>query len=214
MSTKTQRADVLVLTNVRLSFPAIFEKKKTSEEGVPKYSLSCLMDPNTASGKANIDAIKAMQMRLAKATWKDNAEKVLRATDRDRRLLRDGNNATNQEGDIYAGYEGMYYITASSTREFKILNRNKTPAGKNDQEKFYGGCYVDVVLSCYVITDRNKGGNGLFATIEIVRWRADGEPFGAAPLEEDDYLEDLSDDEDFDAETSYSETMSDDDDFI
>lgn len=214
MTAKNQRNDVLVLKNVRLSFPKLFEKVKTNDTGVPKYSLACLMDPETKHGAANIQAVKDMQMRIAKSVWKDNAEKVLRAVDRDRRLLRNGEHATNQEGDVYAGYEGMNYITASSTREFKILNRDKSIAGKNDQEKFYGGCYADVVLACYAITDRDKGGNGLFASIEIVRWRADGEPFGAAPLEEDDYLDDLDDDEDFDGEETSGSMDDDDDDMI
>lgn len=190
-----KRNDILTLSNARLSFPKIFEKTKTSEEGQLKYSLSCLLDPNTAAGAENIKRVKAMQMRLAKTQWKDNAEKILKATEWDRRLLRPGEKATNAEGDVYAGYDGMVYVTASNTREIKVLNRDKSPAGKNDQEKFYGGCYADVVLSCYTITDRKKGGNGIFATIEIVRWRGDGEPFGAAPLEENDYLDDLEDDE-------------------
>lgn len=209
-----KRNDILVLNNVRLSFPTIFEKKKTSEDGKEKYSLSALLDPNTSVGKANIQKVKDMQTKLAKAEWKDNWEKVLRAMEWDRRLLRNGEKATNSEGDQYAGYEGMMYVTASNTRNIKVLNRDKSPAGTNDQEKFYGGCYVDVVLSCYTVKDRKRGGNGIFATIEIVRWRADGEPFGAAPLEEDDYLDDLDDDEDFDNEGSDNSGDDDDDDFI
>lgn len=195
MSTQ-KRNDILLLKNVRLSFPKIFEKTKTSEEGSLKYSLSCLLDPESSTGKANIQAVKAMQMNLAKAQWKDNAEKILKAMEWDRRLLRPGEKATNAEGDVYAGYEDMFYVTASNTREIKVLNRDKSPVGKNDQEKFYGGCYADVVLSCYTITDRKKGGNGIFATIEIVRWRGDGEPFGAAALDEEEWLEDLDDEDD------------------
>lgn len=205
-----KRSDILTLKRVRLSFPSIFEKKQTSEDGKPKYSLSVLMDPNTAQGKANIQAVKDMQTRLAKATWKDNWEKVLKATEWDRRLLRPGDKATNSEGDIYAGYEGMYFVSASNTRNIKVLNRNKSPAGPEDQERFYGGCYVDVVLSCYTVTDRKKGGNGLFATIEIVRWVADGEAFGAAPVDEDEYLDDLDDDEDFEDSGSTSDDFDDD----
>lgn len=209
-----KRSDILTLKNVRLSFPKIFEKTKTSEEGQLKYSLSCLLDPSTTAGAENVKRVKDMQMRLAKAQWKDNAEKILKAMEWDRRLLRPGEKATNAEGDVYAGYEGMVYVTASNTREIKVLNRDKSPAGKNDQEKFYGGCYADVVLSCYTITDRKKGGNGIFATIEIVRWRGDGEPFGAAPLEEDDYLDDLEDDEELDGGSGGSDDGMDDDDLL
>lgn len=209
MSTK-KRNDVLSLKNVRLSFPKIFEKTRTSEDGPLKYSLTCLLDPETNDGKANIRAVKEMQQNLAKQTWKDNAEKILKAMEWDRRLLRPGEKATNAEGDVYAGYEGMFYVTASNTREIKVLNRDKSPVGKNDQEKFYGGCYADVVLSCYTVTDRKKGGNGIFATIEIVRWRGDGEPFGAAPLDEEDWLDDLEDDEDDSLDTD----QDDDDDLV
>src|SRR5690625_4994375 len=76
-----KRSDILTLKKVRLSFPKIFEKTRTNEEGPEKYTLSALMDPGTPEGKANIEAVKAMQTRLAKATWKDNWEKVLKATE-------------------------------------------------------------------------------------------------------------------------------------
>src|SRR5690625_7739111 len=107
-----KRSDILTLKKVRLSFPKIFEKTRTNEEGPEKYTLSALMDPGTPEGKANIEAVKAMQTRLAKATWKDKWEKVLKATEWERRLLRPGAKATNAEGDEFAGYEGVEFSYA------------------------------------------------------------------------------------------------------
>jgi hypothetical protein len=196
-----QRAGTFALTNIRLSFPKIWKKEKSAEDGKPKYSLNLLMDPETESGKANIALIEKEMKALAKRTWNDKGEKVLKALDKKRKPLLDGDDCTNQEGDVYQGYEGMMAFKAANPKEFKRLDRDKSIVTEEEADAkniLFGGCYVDAVVNIYSITDQKKGGNGIFASIEVLRHRRYGEPFGAAPVDEDDYLDDLPDDEDED----------------
>lgn len=191
------RPDIAVLKNVRLSFPKLFKAEKSTDTSSPKFSAAFLIDPNTAEGKANIKAINAAIEHAKTKAWADKAEKIYANIDWDRKPLRDGNKATNAEGDIYAGYEDMMFVQASSAekRRPQTLKRDKSPATEEDNV-FYGGCYVDAVVSVYPVTEKDKGGNGVFASIEVVRFRRDGEPFGSGAVDADDYLDDLDDDDD------------------
>ena len=193
------RPDIAVLKSVRLSFPKLYKAVKSTETSAPKFSASFLIDPTTETGKANIKALESAIQNAKKKQWGDKAEKVYANIEWDRKPLRDGNKATNEEGDIYKGYEDMMYVAASSPekRRPQLLKRDKSVAAEEDNV-FYGGCYVDAVVSVYPVTGSDKGGNGVFATIEVVRFRKDGEPFGAGQVDADDYLDDLDDDEDDD----------------
>lgn len=196
-----QRLGTFALTNVRLSFPKIWKKEKSAADGKPKYSLNLLIDPDTESGAANIELIEKELNALAKRTWQDKGAKVLKALDVKRKPFLDGEDCTNSEGDVYTGYEGMKVFKAANPKDFKRLDRDKTGLTEemaSQLNRLYAGCFVDAVVNIYPITDKDKGGNGIFASIEVLRHRRDGEAFGAAPVDEDDYLDDLPDDEDDD----------------
>lgn len=189
------REGVVVLNMVRLSFPKLFKPEASIEGGVPKFGAAFLMDPETETGKANIKKLEAAIKAAATKTWAEKADKVRKALDSDRSGLRDGDTATNGEGDIYSGYENMQFVAASNRKRPQVLNRDKTPLTEEDGV-IYGGCYVDAVVSVWATADKKLGGNGIFCTLELVRFRKDGEPFGAAPIDADDYLDDLDDEED------------------
>ena len=153
------------------------------------------MYPESETGKANIKAMKAAINAAAKKTWAEKAEKVMKALDSDRSGLRDGDTATNGEGDVYSGYENMMFVSASNRKRPQVLNRDKTPITEEDNV-IYGGCFVDAVVSVWATADKKLGGNGIFSTLEVVRFRKDGEAFGAAPVDANDYLADLDDEDD------------------
>lgn len=189
------REGVVVLEMVRLSFPKLWKPEASIEGGTPKFGAAFLMDPTTETGKANIKKLEAAIKAAATKTWAEKADKVRKTLDSDRSGLRDGDTATNGEGDVYSGYEDMKFVAASNRKRPQVLNRDKTPLTEEDGV-IYGGCYVDAVVSVWATSDKKLGGNGIFATLELVRFRKDGEPFGAAPIDADDYLADLDDDED------------------
>lgn len=203
MTDKAKREGVVTLKNVRLSFPHLFEPTASIEDGPKKYRAAFLIDPNTESGKANLKVLNAAFDKAALGVWKtkEKADKIRNKLDSDRSGLRDGEDATNKEGDVYAGYEGMKFITASNGKKPKVLRRDKSVIDSTEAAEIYGGCYVNAVVSVWATNLEKHGGNGLFATLEIVQYAKKGEPFGAAELDEDDYLDDMGDeDEDDDDE--------------
>lgn len=193
------RPDVVALKNVRLGFPKLWKAEKATESSAPKYSAHAIIDPDTAHGKANIEAIKAAQKHVAVAQWGDKWQNVVKNLEKNRRSFREGDTMTNNEGDIYAGYEGNKYLVANRSEKQgrpSVLDRRKNPTTEEDG-LVYGGCYVDMVVSFFTVTHKDQGGNGLFASLEVVRFREHGEAFGGGLGAEEaaDYLDDLDDDD-------------------
>lgn len=197
---KPAREGIVVLKNVRLSFPHLFEPSASIEDGPKKFRAGFLMDPETESGQANIKKVKAAFDKAALGVWKtkEKGDKIRARLDSDRTGLRDGDDCTNKEGDVYAGYEGQMVVSATNGRKPKILRRDKSVIDSTEAAEIYAGCYVNAVISVWATNQEKHGGNGLFATLEIVQYSKTGEPFGAADLDEDDYLEDMGDEDEDD----------------
>ena len=193
-----KRPDVVTLKKVRLSFPKFWKKEASTAEAKPKYSANFLIDPTTPEGKENIERINAAIKHVRSAAWGEKAPKIWEAIEAKRKAYRAGESFTNDEGDMYAGYEGMKVVVAANQKEFHRVDRNKKPLKQqtsNGDGELYGGRYVDAVVSFYAIQDKEKGGNGVFATIEVVRDLGYGDSFGNGGIDMDDYLDDLDDDE-------------------
>ena len=59
----------------------------------------------------------------------------------------------------------------------------------------YGGVYADVILSFY---GTDKGGRGVFCTIEAIRSHEEGERMGGGVVVDADDFDDLEDSDSFD----------------
>ena len=195
------------LVDVRLSFPKLFTPEASVKDGPLKFGATFLLHPDDEHYEENMARAQKAYDAVYAETWKGK-KPILK---HDRKALIDGEKCTNQEGEIYAGYEGSMAVKASrKAAKSKDANdssharmrppmfyRNKDKV-EDDDGTFYGGCRVDAVVNFYGVTDMDKGGNGIFATIEAVRFRRDDTPFGAAPVGADafDDLEDEDEDED------------------
>ncbi len=180
MAKQLQPNEVL-LKNVRLSFADIFEMKSVNE-GKPRYSANFLLDPESEIGQANIKAMKTAIKHVMQEKWQNNQPK-LKA---DKFLLRDGNEET------WDGYAGVMYVSAANYKRFPIIDFDRTPLSKEDG-KPYSGCYVDALVRVWA--QDNEYGKRVNGSLELIRFRKDGEPFGAAPVDPDDI--DFDDGDDF-----------------
>jgi hypothetical protein len=171
----------VILENVRLSYPNLFKAKGFGEagEGEPKFSASFIIPKSDKKQVAKIQkAIEAVSV----AKWKDNVPKLKE----EKVCLKDGDDKEDP------AYEGAMYINASSRKRPNVLDRDKSPLDAEDG-KPYGGCYVDAIIRIWA--QDNKYGKRINASLEVVRFRKDGEAFGAAPASAD-ALPDLGDDDD------------------
>lgn len=192
------------LKHVRLSFTdALKDKKKTAntEDAKEKHGCNIILeskdkffDENKAKVLAAIEKACEIQWKKPKA-WKDIQE------DNPKRIcFRKGERFKNTEGEIYQGYEGNFAITASGPsagqKRPKLLDRRKRPVAYDDiLDVCYGGVYADVIVSLF---GTDKGGKGVFCSIEAIRSHEEGERMGGGFNVDDDDFDDLEDGDSFD----------------
>jgi hypothetical protein len=170
----------VILRNVRLAFPAIFEAKSVAGEE-PAYSASLILPPNHPDIASINDGIEA----VAKEKWGAKAAETLKA-------LRAKGNVCLHDGDEkanYDGFEGNMYVSARSKTRPLVVDRDKSPLTASDGRP-YGGSFV--VASLELWAQDNNFGKRVNAQLKGVQFYADGDAFsGGAPADPDDF-EDLS----------------------
>lgn len=173
----------LMLRNVRIAFPTLFEPKTVNGEGEPRFSATFIIPknhPQIAEVNKVIDSVAAEK-------WKDKATaKIKQARVKDRVCLHDG--------DLKAEYEGFtshYYISANNKTRPLVLDSDKSPLIAADG-KPYAGCYVNAQIDIWA--QDNTYGVGINASLSGVQFYKDGDAFsGSAPANPDDF-DDLSTD--------------------
>lgn len=165
------------LTNVRLAFPQLFEAQTVNGEGKPAFSASFLLDP----ADPQVKVIEAAIVQVAKDKWGAKAEamlKQMRAADKT--ALHDGNLKSQ-----YAGFEGMFYISARSATRPLVIDKDKSPLVAADG-KPYAGCYVNASIELWA--QDNNYGKRINASLGGVQFFRDGDAFvGGGAASEDDF---------------------------
>ena len=164
---------MLMLKNVRISYPDLFVKKAYMD-GTPKYSASFLIEKGSEQEKA----VKAEIMKVAKNEFGEHAENILKKTQKtDRRLLKDGNDKTNDNGEVAEGYEDMLYIKGSNKGTIRVVNRDRSELF-DDTGIIYSGCYVNVQLDVWA--QNNDFGKFINCKLLAVQYWAEGERLGGS----------------------------------
>lgn len=176
------------LTNVRLSFPDIFDAKAVQEGGEPKFGCSFLIDKE--AGADQIKALKALIVLLAVSKLfpkaEDGREKVVEMIKK-KKLKICLHEGSEKEYDGYT--EENMYLTASSSKRPLIIDRDRSPLTKEDGRP-YAGCFVNAKIRLWV--QDNNFGKRVNAELKGIQFFKDGEPFGSdAPATPEDF-EDLS----------------------
>jgi len=171
MSDNTKDPNIVLLKNVRLSYPKIFTPAPFGDEGGdPFYSANFILDK-----KENAAAIKELLTRieaLKKDKWKSKIPGGIKL------CLRDG---TEREGSDGYGEEVMFLSASSKAdRKPRVVNKAFEPLAAADG-KPYAGCYVHASVRLWAMD--NKFGKRINAELRVVIFHADGEPFGAAPVD-------------------------------
>lgn len=188
---KDEKLGEVKLVDVRLSFPKLFKPEASVKDGPKKFGASFLMDPKDDQGKKNIRACRAAIEAVEQEKWGKTGLKYKEG----RIAFLKGDDVLNAKTDEpYAGYEGMYVVNAKNNSRPALFTRRKEEVSEDDG-LFYGGCYVDAIIRFYPVDDPDKGGKGIFASLEGVRFRSDGEAFGRGGASADDF-DDIDDDDD------------------
>jgi hypothetical protein len=191
----------VMLKNIRLSFPTLRTKEASTKGGKEKFSTSFLLDPNTVEGKTAIATCeKAIAAAESEHYGPEKIGFIGRVVEDPKRLaLLKGERCKNKEGEVYKGYEGMIALKTAADRRPLLLAKNRTEIDIEDIETdLYGGVYCDAEVAFYCISHEDKGGNGLFCSVEAIRSRETGESFGGGLRASASSFDDLEDDDGID----------------
>lgn len=177
----------VLLKNVRLSFPVLFEPEQFDGQGKARYSAAFLVEPDSE----NDAAINAAIQEVAEKAWGKKAEPLLKA------YRGSSNKFCYTDGSLkeYDGYEGNFCLAAHRNEEAgppKVVDKDKSELSVTSG-KPYAGCYVNGIVDFWAQSGQYPG---VRCTLVAVQFAGDGEAFAGAPASADEF-EDLSDGDDF-----------------
>lgn len=167
---------IIRLRNVRLSFPHLFKPHAMEEGQEPKFSASFLMDCNEHAEL--IEEIETKVDRIALDFWKKRTSF--------KTCLRDG----NDKPDLDGFGDGIMFITASRRERPAVVDKDPSVPLTAEDGKIYAGCYVNATIRLWV--QDNKWGKRVNAELRGVQFHADGNSFGAGPINPEEEFEDES----------------------
>lgn len=178
----------VMLKNVRLAFPVLFEAKTVNGEGDPAFSASFLFGAN----HPQVAEIQKAMDQVGKEKWGAKWPTVKKEIElKAKTLIQDGDAKSD-----YAGFEGQLYVNARNKVRPNILDRDKTPLIAADG-KPYAGCYVNASIELWA--QDNSYGKRVNASLRGVQFLKDGDAFaggGTASEDEFDEIEDGADADD------------------
>lgn len=168
----------VMLRNVRLAFPSLFEPS-TFGDGDPAYQATFIIPGDDAQ----IAAINKVIDAVAKEKWGAKADATLKS-------LRSTGKVALKNGDEksqYDGFEGNVYIAPRSKTRPTVVDGQRAPIGERDG-RIYAGCYVNASIEIWA--QDNQYGKRVNATLRGVQFVRDGEAFGGGrPAEADEFDE-------------------------
>lgn len=162
-----------LLTDVRLSFPVLFEPKPFSAGDAPRYSAHGLIridEQGELLAKVKVDMASAATAKWGEKWNNQSFRKSVRL------CLFSG-----AEKDQYAGYdESVMVVSANANPEAgnprpTIVDRDRSPLTAGDG-KPYAGCYVNMLVSFWA--QDNQYGKRINAQLLGVQFLRDGDAFG------------------------------------
>lgn len=174
---------VVILKNVRLSYPDLWKPGKPMNEGdTPKYGGQFIFDKDSDAAAAAKKAMTEAAQEVFGANW----QAIVGAMEKSKKCVRNGNDNLNKDGAIRDGYVDKLYLVARNKAKPLIIGPRRGANGEfpvltEEGGKPYGGCYVNVKVDIRAMKAKDRIPNQIYATLLTVQFVADGESFGAAP---------------------------------
>jgi hypothetical protein len=182
MSTN-QPAGRILLKNVRLAFPNLWEPNTVNGEGKPRYSASLLMGQD----HAQVEEIKRKIETIAKDKWRDKAASILAGLYKtDKVALHDGDTKAQ-----YDGFPGNLFVASAAQENAPptVIDRDRSPLSQRSGRP-YPGCYVNASLEFWA--QDNGYGKRINCTLRGIQFYADGDSFSAGRPADSDEFDDVS----------------------
>jgi hypothetical protein len=166
------------LKDVILSYPNLFRAKAFGKgEGEPAFSANFLLDKGSKLGKTNIGLIEDAIDAAKDAKWNGKSPKIKS----DKIFFKDGDSEDYEDAEEN---HGMMIVTSRNYKKPRTLDRDKQDCVEAD-DILYGGARVDAIVRVWA--QDNDWGVRINCSVEAVRFREDGDRFGSAPVDPDEF---------------------------
>lgn len=171
----------LMLKNVRLSFPKLWNPEQYNGKGAFNYSASFLIEKDSA----NYKAVMAHALEALNAKFPGKGAALLKS------IQGNNNRCCIVDGDTtdYAGHAGHISVRAKSKTRPLVIDANRAPLAEADG-KPYAGCYVNAQVEFFGYD--TEGSKGLSAGLVAVQFAKDGDSFGGGSVGNVDDFDDVS----------------------
>lgn len=177
---RTENLDnIVILNNVRISYPALFVKRSSGAEFEPRYQATFLVDKKD---QKSIEKIKNALKNLEKV----HDIKILKNDDFTKFpsiCIADGDNLLEDNRD-YENYKGYYRINAKNVKKIKVISPKKVEYLCAEECPLLGGDYVNVKLQFWYLKEYRRVG----ACPLVVQYLREGKRFGKGAMSEEELL--------------------------
>lgn len=172
----------LIIPNARLGYPKLWKAEgiKGDPTSKPRYGCAIyLPKSDTATRKkleAEIERLTKDKLKGVKAKTKDL-------------FIKDGD---GEDGD--ENTKGHWIISANRAETQgrpNVVDRSRKPIDSSDAQSIYAGCVCNFLISIFVPKNWGK----ICASLEIVQYVKDGDPFGAARVAAEAVMPELEDED-------------------
>lgn len=165
---------IMMLENVRCSFPHVTSEQKNKKGKKVGYSCKLLLDPKNPAHVKQLNSVKDLMVKAVKASV------LKKMPPADKRCLRNGNDTERAEN------QGMYLISTNAKAKDKpfVFDKKGREITSKKDTTIYSGCYVNCQISLWV--QNNKHGKRVNAQIRGIRFVADGESLDGSYVARDD----------------------------
>ena len=179
MATQAKPVGRILLKNVRLAFPNLFEPTTVAGEGKPRYSATLLIPAD----HPQMAEIEAAQTAVAQAKWGAKAAAIIKGlAKQDKLALHDGDTKSK-----YDGFPGNFFISAAAQENAAptVIDRDRSPLSAKSGRP-YAGCMVNASIELWA--QANSYGERVNAQLRGIQFYADGDSFSAGrPAEADEF---------------------------
>jgi hypothetical protein len=183
MTTQAKPIGRILLKNVRLAFPNLFEPTTVAGEGKPRYSATLLIPAD----HPQIAEIEAAQTAVANAKWAAKAPAVVNGlAKQDKLALHDGDTKSK-----YDGFPGNFFISAAAQENAAptVIDQDKSKLSAKSGRP-YAGCMVNASIELWA--QDNNYGQRVNAQLRGIQFYEHGDSFSAGRPADADEFEDVA----------------------
>ena len=157
----------VLLKNVRLSFPALWQPRVGPDaNSKPSYQASFILDKK--ENAAEIEKVRAVITGIVKESFKGKQPPKI--------CLRDG----SEKPDVDGYGDGVMFISARSDKKPEVVGRTMAKIIESDN-KVYAGCVVNATVRLWA--QDNNYGKRINAHLRAIQFVRDGAAFGEGAID-------------------------------